>query len=130
MQDDAPVVLHGEVVDGVCFVNGLRGPDHKMCAVTCFKRGEAAVFVTDDGTGYVLVSDHGNERLLDEAKATAGDRITIAGHVRERGGVKGFSLAAVTPGLADAEPAAPSPDARGAIRARADTRGPAHERHR
>lgn len=98
------MTLEGEVVDAVCFANGLRGPDHKTCAVTCFARGEAAVFVTDDGTGWVLMSDHGNESLLDQAKAAAGDRVTITGRVRERGGMKGLSLVAVRPAAVSRAP--------------------------
>lgn len=89
--------LVGEVVDGVCFSNKLGGASHKSCAEACFARGEAAILVTADGTGYVLYSDHGNEALLDDAKASAGSRVAIRGYVRERGGLKGISLTAVQP---------------------------------
>lgn len=89
--------MRGEVVDGVCFSNKLGGASHKSCAETCFARGEAAIFVTADGTGYVLYSDHGNEALLHEAKASAGSRVAITGWVRERGGLKGISLTKVEP---------------------------------
>lgn len=87
--------MEGEVVDGVCFSNGLGGASHRSCAEACFARGEAAIFVTADGTGWVLYSDHGNESLLHEAKASAGTRVRITGHLRERGGLKGISLTKV-----------------------------------
>lgn len=63
-----------------------------MCAKTCFARGEAAILMAADGTGYVLYADNGSETLLDDAKASAGTRVAVSGFVRERGGLKGISL--------------------------------------
>ena len=95
MESDQRVFVIGEVIDGVCFANGLRGPNHKTCAETCFARGEAAIALADDGTGWVLLADHGNEKLLHAAKASAGSRVTLVGLPKERGGIRGLSVTEV-----------------------------------
>src|SRR6185295_2262379 len=91
----AAVMIEGEVVDGVCFANGLRGLDHRTCARTCFARGEAPMLIAEDGRGFVLIADHGNESLLDRAKDAAGLRVRLSGVERERYGVRALALTSV-----------------------------------
>jgi hypothetical protein len=90
------VTLKGEVVDAACYLmKGAKGAEHKECAVSCLKGGGTASFLAADGKLFMLIADHGQEKLLDDAKAKAGDQITISGTEVEKGGLHAIALTEV-----------------------------------
>ena len=92
---DKKVTLKGEVVDTVCYLTkGANGADHKQCAKGCLEKG-AASFLADNGKLYLLIAEHGQEKLLDDAKSRAGDTITITGTEMSKGGLQALAVAEI-----------------------------------
>lgn len=90
------VTMKGEIVDSTCyFTKGAKGADHKDCAQSCLKSGATPSFLADDGKLYLLLAEHGKEQVLDDAKAKAGDTITITGTEMDKAGMKAIVLAEV-----------------------------------
>ena len=86
--DDAPVTVHGYVLDSACaFTKGLHKPISKECANACAKAGSPLVILSDNGEIYWPIagstpSSGQNDKLL----PYAGDKVTATGKVYKRGG--------------------------------------------
>lgn len=92
----APVTLKGEVVDATCFfTKDAAGAGHKACAAKCLANGATPAFKAEDGTVYLLIAEHGKEKLLDTCKKKGGDTVTITGTVSEKGGMKALVVSDV-----------------------------------
>jgi hypothetical protein len=92
---DAPTVtVKGYVLDSACaFTKALSKPISKQCAISCANAGSPLVILADDGTIYWPIADTTpssgqNPKLL----PFAGDKVTAAGKVYERGGSKAIVI--------------------------------------
>lgn len=56
----ADTTIKGELVDRACFISKKeagKGADHKDCAATCAKKGQAVALATPDGKLYTVTGD-------------------------------------------------------------------------
>lgn len=79
----ADTTIKGELVDQACFISKKeagRGADHKDCATSCAKRGQAVALATADGKLYTVTGDLAadkNAKLVDHMSHT----VEITGEV-------------------------------------------------
>src|SRR5579871_1311537 len=84
------VTVKGYVLDSACaFTKNLKKPISAECAKACAKNGSPLVILADNGSIYWPTSDTmpaagQNDKLL----PYAGQRVTAAGKLYERGGSK------------------------------------------
>jgi hypothetical protein len=89
-----PDSINGYVLDSACaFTKNLKKPISPDCAVACAKAGSPLVILSDDGTIYWPISDATpssgqNDKLL----PFAGQKVTAAGKVFERGGSRALVI--------------------------------------
>src|SRR5579863_7608272 len=94
-----PVSIKGYVLDSACaFTKNLKKPISPECAVACAKAGSPLVILTDNGTIYWPIADTTpssgqNEKLL----PFAGQRVTAAGKVFQRGGSSAIVIEKIEP---------------------------------
>jgi hypothetical protein len=94
-----PGTIKGYVLDSACaFTKGLKKPVSAECAVACAKAGSPLVILSHDGTIYWPIADTTpssgqNEKLL----PFAGQKVTAAGRVFERGGSRALVIDKVEP---------------------------------
>ena len=92
--DSQTVTVKGFVLDSACaFTKGLTKPVSKQCAIECAKGGSPLVILSDNGDIYWPIADTmpatgQNAKLL----PFAGDRVTVAGKVYQRGGSKAIAI--------------------------------------
>jgi len=90
------VTVMGEVVDLYCWISaGLRGEDHRACAVACAKAGQPIGLVDDKGMAYILLGQDkhkGYEGIADKMA----DLVTVKGQLVERGGLKAIVVSEIT----------------------------------
>jgi hypothetical protein len=97
--DGKSETIKGYVLDSACtFTKNLKKPVSGECAVACAKAGSPLVILTDDGTIYWPISDATpssgqNEKLL----PFAGQKVTAAGKVFERGGSRALVIDKIEP---------------------------------
>ena len=81
--------ISGEIVDMACYMSGEeRGPKHAKCAGMCVTGGAPMGLLTKDGTLYLVVADHADEKPYEAAKKLAGGGATLTGTVTKKGGVQ------------------------------------------
>jgi len=97
---DVPsATVKGYVLDSACaFTKGLSKPIGKQCATSCANAGSLLVILADDGTIYWPIADTTpssgqNPKLL----PFAGDKVTAAGKIYERGGSKAIVIEKIEP---------------------------------
>jgi hypothetical protein len=82
------ITVQGEIIDMACYMaKGMKGPEHKSCALLCAKSGVPIGVLTDSGDIYLLLDDHDDSDPYDAAKKLAGSRAEITGHKFVKGGV-------------------------------------------
>ncbi len=82
------VTVKGEIIDMACYMaKGLKGPEHKSCALLCAKSGVPIGVLTDSGDIYLLLDNHDDSDPYDAAKKLAGSRAEITGHKFVKGGI-------------------------------------------
>jgi hypothetical protein len=92
--DSQTVTVKGFVLDSACaFTKNLTKPVSKQCAKDCAKAGSPLVILADNGEIYWPVSEAmpatgQNAKLL----PFAGERVTAAGKVYQRGGSKAMAI--------------------------------------
>ncbi len=92
--EEAAATVKGYVLDSACaFIKDLNKPVSKDCAVACAKAGSPLVILADDGTIFWPISSSmpaaaQNPRLM----KFAGERVTAAGKVFERGGSRAIVI--------------------------------------
>jgi len=97
--DGKSVSIKGYVLDSACaFTKNLKKPISPECAVACAKAGSPLVILTDNGTIYWPIADTTpssgqNEKLL----PFAGQRVTAAGKVFQRGGSSAIVIEKIEP---------------------------------
>lgn len=97
---DVPsATVKGYILDSACaFTKGLSKPISKQCATSCANAGSLLVILADDGTIYWPIADTTpssgqNPKLL----PFAGDKVTAAGKIYERGGSKAIVIEKIEP---------------------------------
>jgi hypothetical protein len=90
------MTVKGEIVDLACYLDhGAKGEKHKACALTCLKNGEPMGLLTSEGTVYLLLAPHDDQKAFEEAKGYAAEQVEVTGPPAERAGIKGLVVQAV-----------------------------------
>jgi len=86
--------IAGELVDMACYMNhGGSGEKHEKCAKMCVQKGGAPLgLLTKDGTLYLVVADHADEKPFGAAKEHAGENVKLTGKVVVKGGVQALII--------------------------------------
>jgi hypothetical protein len=88
------VTLTGEVVDLACYLHaGLKGPDHKACAVACAANG-VPLGLLDEKT-HKLYVDLGRDAMDKDVPVLKGheaERVTVKALVYEKDGLPGITI--------------------------------------
>jgi hypothetical protein len=85
--------ISGEIVDMACYMSGdEHGAKHAKCAGMCVLNGAPMGLLTKDGTLYLVVADHADEKPYDAAKKLAGGNAKLTGKVTKKGGVQALIL--------------------------------------
>jgi hypothetical protein len=85
-----PATVRGELVDSKCYLGAMKpgaGRTHKGCAVLCLRGGVPPVFVTPDGSLYLLV-DAGGGPLAPAHFGRAAEPIELTGAAEEWGDLR------------------------------------------
>jgi len=97
----APAVadtITGEVVDLSCYLahpHTSTGSSHRKCAETCAKKGLPMGVLTEDGSVYLLLEDHGNPKAYKAAIGKAAEDVTVEGTKVSEGGLPGIVVESV-----------------------------------
>lgn len=87
------VTLQGEVLDMACYMaHEGKGEKHKKCAKSCALGGAPIGLLAADGSVYLLVGDHADEKPYKMAQQLAGEQAKVTGTVQKRGGVQAIVL--------------------------------------
>jgi hypothetical protein len=81
--------VKGEVIDVSCYVAaGVKGEDHKTCALACLEAGEPAG-ILEEGTGkvYLVVSEDHMTNPSKKMLPYVAKIVEATGTVNERGGI-------------------------------------------
>jgi hypothetical protein len=85
----AAQTISGEIVDMACYMSGEEhGAKHAKCAGMCVTGGAPMGLLTKDGTLYLVVADHADEKPYEAAKKLAGGDAKLTGMVTKKGGVQ------------------------------------------
>jgi hypothetical protein len=90
------VTVKGEIIDTACYANhpdSAHGAGHKDCAASCLAKGVPMSLLTDKGDVYLLVPDHSNEKVYNDAKGWAAEQVEISGRLVTTGGMKAIIVA-------------------------------------
>lgn len=89
--------LSGELVDMGCYLSHAgSGPKHAKCAKMCvLTGGQPLGLLTKDGSLYLIVGDHGDEKTFAAAKGLAGQDATLTGTLIKRGGLQALMVSKV-----------------------------------
>jgi hypothetical protein len=94
MDKPKTVTLTGEVVDLACYLHGgMKGPDHKACAVACSNNG-VPLGLLDEKT-HKLYVDLGRDAMNKDVPVLKGheaERITVKALLYEKGGLLGITI--------------------------------------
>lgn len=96
--DPQETTVTAQVVDMSCYLaNGLSGPDHKMCAEVCAKKGIPLVLLGEDGQLYLPVDINMpgaafNEQLIENAEGN----VKVTGKVVEKSGSKAIVVSKIS----------------------------------
>jgi hypothetical protein len=94
---DKSVTLRGEIIDMGCFLgHQSKGSAHAKCALQCAHKGMPIGLLTADGTLYLLTMDHADAKPFNDAKAKAGQTMTITGEVHDAAGMKSLEVKKIT----------------------------------
>lgn len=90
------VTVKGEILDLACYLDhGAKGEKHKSCALTCLKNGEPMGLLTSEGTVYLLLAPHDDQKAFEEAKGYAAEQVEVTGPPAERAGIKALVVQTV-----------------------------------
>jgi hypothetical protein len=91
--------VQGYVLDSACaFTKGLEKPISRDCALACAKGGSPLVILTANGTIYWPIADTTpSTSQNDKLTPFAGQKVTAAGKVFERGGSRAFVIEKIEP---------------------------------
>ncbi len=85
------ITVQGELVDTACYMahpDSGQGEDHRKCATMCVKKGVPMSVLDAKGDLYLLLPNHSNEAVYEQAKEWAADQIEVTGNLVEMGGVR------------------------------------------
>lgn len=89
----ANVTIKGEVIDMGCYLgHGSKGAAHLKCAQMCAQKGMPIGLLAADGTLYLLTMNHADAQPFNDAKAKAGQTVTLTGEVHEGAGMKSLEV--------------------------------------
>jgi len=92
------VTISGRVVDPACYTHmGMKGPDHKECAVMCAKAGQALGILDEQNDVLYQVIEGApgtdpNKPIIGNAE----DVITVKGKLFEKSGMKALIVTEVS----------------------------------
>jgi hypothetical protein len=92
------VTITGRVVDPACYTHmGLKGPDHKECAVLCAKAGQAFGILDEQNDVLYQVIEGApgadpNKLIMGNAEEV----VTVKGKLYEKSGMKALIVTEVT----------------------------------
>jgi hypothetical protein len=80
------LTVNGEVLDMACYLSeGVQGPDHADCAMTCIESGLPVGIKDKDGKVYLLIGEH---KPINKTLAPYGGKtITVRGKPVSRDGI-------------------------------------------
>lgn len=90
-QDQKQVTVKGELVDTACYMahpDTGKGEDHRKCASMCIKGGVPMSVLDAQGDLYLLLPEHGNEKVYEQAKEWAADQVEVTGKLVTQGGLQ------------------------------------------
>lgn len=94
MDKPKTVTLTGEVVDLACYLHGgMKGADHKACAVACSNNG-VPLGLLDEKT-HKLYVDLGRDAMNKDVPVLKGheaERVTVTATVYEKDGLPGMTI--------------------------------------
>lgn len=93
----APTTISGELVDMGCYLShGGSGPKHEKCSKMCVLKGGAPLgLLTKDGTLYLVVGSHEDEKPYAAAKELAGENAKLTGKLIKKGGTQALLVSKV-----------------------------------
>ena len=90
-QHDEQITVKGELVDTACYMahpDTGKGEDHRKCASMCVKKGVPMSVLDAKGDLYLLLPNHSNEKVYEQAKDWAADQVEVTGKLVTMGGVR------------------------------------------
>ena len=85
------VTVKGELVDTACYMahpDSGKGEDHRKCASMCVKKGVPMSVLDAKDDLYLLLPDHSNEQVYEQAKEWAADQVEVTGRLVNDGGIR------------------------------------------
>ena len=85
------VTVKGELVDTACYMahpDTGKGEGHRKCANMCVKKGVPMSVLDAKGDLYLLLPNHSNEAVYEQAKEWAADQVEVTGKLVTMGGVR------------------------------------------
>lgn len=85
------VTVKGELVDTACYMahpDTGKGEGHRKCAGMCVKKGVPMSVLDAKGDLYLLLPNHSNEAVYEQAKEWAADQVEVTGKLVTMGGVR------------------------------------------
>ncbi|MFN8549657.1 MAG: hypothetical protein U0527_17230 [Candidatus Eisenbacteria bacterium] len=94
---ETKATVTGEIVDLACFLgHGAKGMEHQSCALKCLKGGQPMGLLTSDGSVYLLMASHEDDKPFNMAKTYAALQVSVTGPVAQGGGLKALTVESVT----------------------------------
>lgn len=90
-QHHEQITVKGELVDSACYMahpDTGKGEDHRKCASMCIKKGVPMSVLDAKGDLYLLLPDHSNEQVYEQAKEWAADQVEVTGNLVTMGGIR------------------------------------------
>jgi len=90
------VTVTGELVDMACYMSHpetARGESHRGCAQGCLTKGLPMSVLTSGGDLYLLLPDHDNEKVYEQARDWAADQVEVKGRLVNQGGIRAIIVA-------------------------------------
>ncbi|MGH2575492.1 MAG: hypothetical protein ACRDFC_07315 [Ignavibacteria bacterium] len=95
MKNGDEITLIGEVVDANCYLHGgMKGNDHKQCAIACAKAGAPLAILTDEGVLYFPIVSEGKNPNKDFMEHIAA-KVEVKGQYYSYSGTKGIFVSSV-----------------------------------
>ncbi len=89
--EEKQVTVKGELIDTACYMahpDDGAGEEHRKCALMCTRKGVPMSVLDAKGELYLLLPDHSNEKVYEQAKEWAADQVEVSGRLVTQGGLK------------------------------------------
>ena len=93
---EAQTTVVGEIVDLACYLgHGAKGMEHQSCAQKCLNSGQPMGLLASDGTVYLLMASHEDDKPFNTAKGFAALQVSITGPLVQASGIKALTVESV-----------------------------------